>query len=655
MRIKVELEGGQVFEIDADSPEQAQAQALALGNQSGPAESLLKSGTRALDLFNSGMTLGWSDELQGLAGAIPALMPGGESPGEAYRRQRDAVRQSIGQAKSNSPWISAAVEATGGLATGSLVGAALATSQALRAIPGWLRLVLGSGTAGGLAGAGSAPEIEQVPAEAAKGAIIGTLASPLGPIAGRAMAASGRALQTLWRAATEGVDERAQRIMADVLRSSGMDAGTFQARMAELGPDAVLADLNEATQRKLRALAADDPSIATGISELLDTRQQAAAQRLTDAAQEALGAGEIRAGTTLRAIDETRRAAARMDYGPIYDAPIDVDENLAGILQRPSVRIGYNRAQRLAADAGEPMTQFMRNGELIDIPRLADLDHVKQGLDAVIESNTNEFGRVNATGRAARIAKRDLIDAIDAADPDLGEQYRAARSQYAGLSAAQDAFRRGQNIFREDAEWLIDDLAEMGEHEVDMLRQGAFSAVRDEIEGVKRGGSAATRLKLDSPKFLRRLRAAFPGQEQFDSFMRQVDAERQMAATRSLVQGGSPTARIEADVARLGMEQIADVVRPEQSLYGRLEGLANTAWRFGAPEGGQNLQGQALADLLMRRSLPPRAIPQVPTMPMFSPYGGAIGAGAALYGGEDDLAQMEATRQRNLQLPGPGF
>lgn len=105
-----------------------------------------------------------ADDVRGIATAIPRLVPGGESPGDAYRRGRDAARINTAEAQADSPTGYAAGETLSSLATalmptGSIAGA---SRQGLGALAGQgIKVGGGTGLVAGY-GADGAPDEQGV-------------------------------------------------------------------------------------------------------------------------------------------------------------------------------------------------------------------------------------------------------------------------------------------------------------------------------------------------------------------------------------------------------------------------------------------------------------------------------------------------------------
>lgn len=584
-----------------------------------------------------GPSLGWSDEISAAAGALPRLVPGGVSFADQYRANVDAIRSNLSQFQESNPFLAPALEIGGGFAGGGLGAGRAMALESLQRLPPAARAMLGGASAGAVAGAGMAEGVAEVPQAAATGAAFGAAMSPVAALAGRGATMLGRAAQRLYQGLTETAPARAQRIAREMLDDVGMTEDQFRRRMAELGPEGVFADTNEATRRRLRAIAAEDPGLDVTVREaVLDPRAIAGGSRLIRDAQESMGVPADRFASSLREINENRSRQARAQYGPIYDTSITIDDDLDAILGRPSAKKGYALATRIAADEGVRLPRIYTDeaGNTVESVDLRTLDWAKQGIDAVVENHTDKLtGSIDKVGRGALSAKKALIDYIEE-NTDVGDAYREARSTYAGYSAMQTAMRRGNRIFNEDAEDIEEFVRGMGDAEREAFKLGAFNAVRDEIESAKVTGTAAARAKLSTPKYLRRLRHAFDTNEQFDAFKRSMSREIDFQSTRNVVEGGSPTARIQADIAGQAQDVGSDIAEALTQGPEGYAAIAQRAWQSGAPRDGYPQQvnrvlseiltsGADVADVLYSPRAPVgRSVFDVP----FNPYGAATAA-----------------------------
>jgi hypothetical protein len=536
-----------------------------------------------------GPSFGWSDEISAGLGALPALIPGGQSFPEAYRTNVDAIRSNLERTRAENPVLSPTLEIGAGMATGGVGAGKLVASQLMQRLPPAVRALGSAGGAAGagaVAGAGTANTMEEVPGHAATGAAVGAVMSPAIALGGRGLTWAGRNLKQLYEGLGRSPGSDARRQALNTLEAIGMDEAAFRQRMDELGPDAVMADLGEVQQRTLQDLTVSDMGIGHRVERQLSDRARGGRQRLLDDASATMGVPQQSFHYGLKAIRAARKEAAQQQYGPIYDEIIPPTDELEAILNRPSAKKGLTTAMRLSADAGEELPMFLDpDGKIVAAPTLKTLDQLKQGIDAVIEREKGDFGAHTAESRAATIAKKALLSYIEDNHPRLAAQYGQARSTYAGYSALQDAMKTGNNIFKVEADELEDVVSEMGASEREAFRVGALNAVRDEIESVRDTGTAANRAKFATEKYRRRLRNAFDSEDDFDAFMQAIDREQTFQGTRNAVEGNSATAQRLADIQkraeRTGLGPIEDV---QNGATAAAMAAAKRAWEKGAPQ-----------------------------------------------------------------------
>jgi hypothetical protein len=264
-------------------------------------------------------------------------------------------------------------------------------------------------------------------------------------------------------------------------------------------------------------------------------------------------------------IMQTRAQQARPLYEKAYEAQA-WDDKLAALLQRPAMKEAFTRARTLAANEGvDPktlgITGFNEAGDPIldGIPTMRTWDFMKRGLDDIIEKNRNPLtGRLelDESGRAINGLKNTLLRELDGINPD----YAAARRSYAGHSEMLDAVNYGREFAKGDIDVLSQRISEMSPSEQDMFRVGAVREFRRTI-GKSQDGADIVRTMFGSPEKRARLRMLFRNPEEFQTFQRIMEMERETTRTARTVTGGSPTGRIAAEQDDLMSGALEDAVR----------------------------------------------------------------------------------------------
>lgn len=167
-----------------------------------PEEFRFKPQTSKLDAFgvglSQGLTAGYSDELIGALTTMfkDGIMPNDPKWDDAYKANRDAVRQFDDTAKSEHPI----------LTTGSDIASSIATMPKTAGV-GLLKGAAKLAGYGGVRGAGEAEEMADVPAGIATGALAGAATGAIAPALSGAARKAGSALETAGTKAGEVVDK----------------------------------------------------------------------------------------------------------------------------------------------------------------------------------------------------------------------------------------------------------------------------------------------------------------------------------------------------------------------------------------------------------------------------------------------------------------
>lgn len=198
-----------------------------------------------------------------------------------------------------------------------------------------------------------------------------------------------------------------------------------------------------------------------------------------------------------------RQAKAAPYYEKAFNAPAITSERIGQFVAAPEMQSGIARGmkiQRLEATAkGEKfdpqaygITDFNEAGDPIisGVPNMRLLDAGKRGLDAMIQDNTNEFGKVNELGRALTQFKSSLLNEVDKANPD----YKRARQLFSDDSTVIQKLRESPlgkmatladgNLSKISAEIMTKDPAYISKFVSDLGNAGADGQkMRDSLAG----------------------------------------------------------------------------------------------------------------------------------------------------------------------------
>ena len=261
---------------------------------------------------------------------------------------------------------------------------------------------------------------------------------------------------------------------------------------------------------------------------------------------------------------------------------------------------------------GEPVT--LSDLQNIPLPNAADapvvkptyntraLHYVKRGLDSVLESQRDPFGKLNKSDDMIRTTdnvRKQLLSEIDRLNP----AYKEARAIYAGPAAANEALWKGKQAIRKTADEIERTVANMSEFERGQYANGLRAAMADAID--KSGGSTDIVNKLlGTPAKRKALAKVFGGEGGLNNFIKTMADEKSAFETFRRISLGSPTAANLADDAMVQDGALSNTFlpaagnmlmgRPRAAIGNVLEG-AKDAWRFGVGNTAQEARNQAAA------------------------------------------------------------
>ena len=557
-----------------------------------------------------GLTFNTADEIE-------AAFRAGAISGPEYQNQLSRVRAGIKQYEEQYP---------GRAFTGELVGGLLPTAAALIAAPftggatapaaaaGAARTVaalptlgktmargMGYGAASGAAaGAGGATGgTESRVMGGLMGAGFGTVLGGAAPAVTSTIGTGGRKILEA-TGITQPVDAatKARELIAKKLAQEGISPEELAARQANVvrtlgARDETLADIGGESMRRLARGSMAIPNAAqTDVRQMLTERAIGAGPRITQDITDltAIGARDI--GDVAEEIIQRRRDAA----APLYKQAFE-----AGEVYSPRIDelLAKSKDIKTAIEVARGLPQFA------DLPANSML--LLDKAYKYVGDMANEARKAGKGSRASDLdtLRNDLLDAI--ANKETGiPVYREAVNTFASDSLLKDALELGaKNFLRKTPAEINREIKKFpGDAEQQMYRLGAVQSVRDEIYGMRETGNIADKF-LNSREMRDRMRTVFNSQGEYETFIKNLERERQMAVTRSRIEGGSPTAPIQQDIAELQAQSPSEMLRAgAQMAGGDLMGGATNLMRQLAPR----LQGmnENVAEQVSRSVLDPR-------------------------------------------------
>lgn len=298
--------------------------------------------------YSQGSMLGYGDEIAaGLRTGIGNLL----MEGSPYDYQQELAREQRGIdefAKAN-PKTAMAIDLTGGL-----------MSPANLAVPGGGAGASAVGNVGRMAATGAiqggaealgrsrADNYMDRLVDAAYGGVGGAVMNPAIQGAGRLLATAADPVMGLVRRAAQSPREAAEGQVGRILQSGGETPEQVAQRMQDMGPDAMLADVD----RQMTELAAASRGRSSEAGQILDERltqrQEGSAERVRGYLEEATDRDLTRGGTTeaRQALNESRVAYNTENYPLLNQQTVTMDEELERVVQTPYI-------QKLLKDASE--------------------------------------------------------------------------------------------------------------------------------------------------------------------------------------------------------------------------------------------------------------------------------------------------------------
>lgn len=514
-----------------------------------------------------GSTLGWNDEITGALGAVPAGLSG-NNPIDAYKDIRDAERLAHRATQNRAPLATTAID----LGTSVVPGAGLAklsTKLASKVTPKVVQKVLQSPITQGaeLGGTAAAGEAQGDPGEVAGQAGLGTM---VGGAATVALVAMAKGLHALARGmGLINPDKDAAKMIVEAMTKDGLDPQATLTKAADLAHDTgkpvTLADVVGADkaagatgQLFNQALGKTGGTQRADIIHGMADQQAGQKERvITDFAHGA-NASQMEIEPMLEQLMKVRQQASEPLYTAAYAKgdPIQ-DDRLTALFGRPSVQAAFKNLKSYAAEVNTPIdTAFVKNpdgyhpslltgdsqGNKFEVitPNLRSLDMIKRRLwDLEQRAKITKDGQTTPTMDSTAIGgtRKELTSLLDELGP---EEYKQARNIFSDYSSMKDAAEFGYDIFKKSPAVIRKELAGYTDAERDAFVSGLYGHLNDLTQ--KDGADWAAKLLSDSKK-RDQLKAVFGDdrQDQFETFVKQLQAESMQAQAAKKFTGPQPT------------------------------------------------------------------------------------------------------------------
>ena len=490
-----------------------------------------------------GATFGFADELEALAKSLS-----GKGTYEQNMAALELAKQTYGQ---QNPKTALATEIAGGLPYALLpfLGTARYAQMAKDAAP-LVRAGVTAGASavtgaltGALGGAGAAGVGERV-AGAQAGGTLGGLVGGAAPVVTKGIGAAGSKVVDV----TSGIP-----VLQQVGKAVGVATGQsvdYANRAKAKLLEALYRDKVSPADLEKMILAATKPvgivDIAgENVKSLADVAQKypsTARQTAKTALEErAAGQGERIQGDISKYLggftdpfEYTTVIAQRQKQ---VSSPLYQKAYAYGEVTEPSV-LKYLELPQFKTAAKEAQTLLAAEGRTVDMsrPTVETLDNIKRGLDALIEKETDSFGKVSKLGTIYKNKKNEFLSELDTAVPDFGR----ARAAFAGEAELLDATKLGQDFYKQTAAEANRTFAKLSASEQEAYKVGALDAVKEKITTAKDTADIRKRI-FGSPAERSRVSSLFPDDATFKQFEKDMMTESMMRRTQEKILGNSAT------------------------------------------------------------------------------------------------------------------
>lgn len=489
-----------------------------------------------------GLTLGTAGEIgagiaAGAATVASKLSGRDESFGDIYTDMHKNIGDEAREFSDDSPVTAATAEVLGGLATGTVSGAKVLGNQVLRNMPKWLSAAGLGAVEGGIYGAASA-ELGERAKGGATSAAIGAVAAPVGGLViEKTLGTAGNITGAVARKATETPRGTANRVLKDVGESSGLTPDELAARYEALGPEGRVLDIDESLRATGRAIGDKLGPAKRQMRDAVEGRQLGQIDRLSAKIQQTTGTNAAEFADTVAAIAARRAENASPLYNEVWESA-QPSELMIELANRPSLKAALRKGAKLAADAGEDVTEAS----------FKQYHFAKMALDDIIGARLRNGNKTSA--RTLIQLKNELLKEMD----EVAPQYKQARDIYAGDSALIESGERGLRFYKMTADEMDDLVAGLSQSEKEMFRRGAVKAIVDKLDDTQLTHDAAKNL-VNKKSLQRKLGQLFDSPDDAAEFVKQAIREREFSRTRQVVAGGSPTSQNLA--AQQGVDDLA--------------------------------------------------------------------------------------------------
>lgn len=340
----------------------------------------------------------------------------------------------------------------------------------------------------------------------------------------------------------------AQMSLRRALREAGVPENQLEARLAALGPDAVVADLGANLGREARAAANQSSALARpdGPIRGLERRAAGRGDRIADELRTSSGLPK-NYEESLAAAEEGVKEVRRTHFGPLEEAHPRVDgPNVAAALKDKTIAAVF---KRVAPEHKKGPPSFRQLQDL--------MMELRDDMTAA-----RAAGRPNASAKAGDRFEK-VIEAMRADIPGFDE----AQAAYRAAAKTVDAHEMGRAAAHRAPSDIRGELAALPEQARNGYRQGLLDAYERALRERASGGGAATGLMNAGNTMHERLQqiaADDPGMKQLLSGL---DRESTYSRTWNALSGNSTTAQQAGDMV---LQFVQDIPTSKEAIVSKL-------------------------------------------------------------------------------------
>ena len=237
--------------------------------------------------------------------------------------------------------------------------------------------------------------------------------------------------------------------------------------------------------------------------------------------------------------------------------------------------MGVVKNDRLDEILQKPYFSSAAEGKAQTIAKLADVDlgdpdvgydmrtlhFIKMSIDDKIGDAVPGSGIGRTERRELIKAKNEFVDILK----DINEPYGKALDVYAGESALLDAIESGRSFWKKDPRITTREMSKLSKSEKDMFLAGAIDSIRYLMDR-SADNRDLVKVIFGNRQFRDKIRAVVKDDDAFKRLKFQMEREANAKRTQDVVLGGSPTARIQAEMTDLNEAPsiLADLLMPTQ-------------------------------------------------------------------------------------------